>query len=440
MIHIYIPGNNIPEREYVINTLISDFLGLKYRIIIDYSSKNYIICFDDKRLIIRDSFFTLYSYNLSYLDPGAIPQQVSFAKNKFIVENDIPVLYGSDDLIVENNQITCGIDIFAGAYFLLARWEEYVNKTRDVHNRFPGDESMLHKFSLLHRPVVNEYVEMLWNFLVFLGFKGERKKRSFELVLTHDIDHLDYPRLPRILIGDVLKRKNPVLAGKHLVNYVKTGNNPYDTFDFLMSSSERMGLKSHFYFMSSDTNKLPDLKFYLNTGRFKKKVNEVRDRGHIIGFHPGYYTFNDQERWSLEKQILEKAVQIKISEGRQHYLRFDIPDTFAIWENNQMQVDSTMGYAENDGFRCGTGDYFHVFNFLERRTLKLKERPLIIMDGTLKKHYSLIESLTRIRYYIDITKKYNSCLTLLFHNSTFYGEGWEGYDLLYSESLDYLKR
>ncbi len=86
-----------------------------------------------------------------------------FSKNDFIVEKDIPIIYGTDKLeITEQNQniITCGIDIFASSFFMLTRWEEYVNKNRDRHNRFPAIESLAFKNDFLSRPVVNEYVEM----------------------------------------------------------------------------------------------------------------------------------------------------------------------------------------------------------------------------------------------------------------------------------------
>jgi hypothetical protein len=215
-----------------------------------------------------------------------------------------------------------------------------------------------------------------------------------------------------------------------------SGSNPYDTFGFIMNTSEKLGLRSHFYFMSSDSKLPPDTRYYLKSKRFKNKIKEIKTRGHIIGFHPGYYTFDNILRWSSEKKLLERAVKNKIVEGRQHYLRFDIPVTFRIWEKNEVEIDSTLGYAENEGFRCGTGDIFTVFDFLERRQMHVKERPLIIMDGTLRRQYSQEQALTVIKYYISIGRKYNSSITLLFHNSSFYGEGWEGYDSLYIMSLD----
>ena len=99
-----------------------------------------------------------------------------------------------------------------------------------------------------------------------------------------------------------------------------------------------------------------------------------------------------------------------------------------------MTIDSSMGYALNEGFRCGTGDLFNVFDFIERKQLKLKERPLIIMDGTLTK-FSIEQGISLIREYIITARRYNSKITLLFHNTTFYGESWKGYDSLYIMAL-----
>lgn len=67
----------------------------------------------------------------------------------------ITIIYGEDKLIIDRNSktIVCGIDIFASSFFMLTRWEEYVNKKRDNHNRFPASESLAYKFGFLNRPI-----------------------------------------------------------------------------------------------------------------------------------------------------------------------------------------------------------------------------------------------------------------------------------------------
>lgn len=433
MINIQIPNNNVPEREYIIDTILSGYLGLEYSTHIDEAARDYVILINQNELIIKDSFFSNYPVPLSYQVKGALPKKVVYSRNAFASETDIPVIYGNEEIVREGSNIRVGVDIFASAFFMLTRWEEFVNMRRDEHARFRGEESIAFKNGFLHRPIVNEYVEMLWNLLQGVGYKGERAKRYFELVLTHDIDALTYVSY-KTIIGDIWARKNIKLAwnnSKYLI-----GRDPFDTYDFLMKTSEDAGVKSHFYFMSSSSKLRYDPPYYLNTRKFSSVVRNIKARGHVIGFHPGYYTFEDYERWTSEKAALERAVKQPITEGRQHFLRMDISRTLSIWDSNQMEVDSTLGYSDKEGFRCGTGDEYRVFDFLSRKPLFLKERPLIIMDGTLLQHqkYSYEEALKTMQDYIAICKKYQSKLTILFHNSIF-AEPWQAFTGLYQEAL-----
>ena len=433
MLKIIIPDNNIPEREYVVRCLFFDFLGLDYHLVLEEKCSTYTVCFEDKQIIFKDAFFANMPVDLSYLNPENVPLNIHYLINEFTVEKDIPVIYGTDEQLVCENIIFCGIDIFASSYFMLTRWEELIHKFRDNHNRFPGIESIAYKYNFLTRPLVNEYVEMLWNMMIKLGFKGERKKRSFEVSLTHDIDGLTYSSA-RTIMGDFIKRKDFKLGLEH--TRFLLAHDPYDTFDFLMTCSEKIGVKSHFYFMASDTKREFDTGYYLNRGFFRTVVRRIKDRGHIIGFHPGYYTYDDAARWVYEKQLLEEAIKQEVKEGRQHFLRLDISKTLSIWDSNNMLIDSTLGYADKEGFRCGTGDDFYVFDIVKRQRLRLRERPLIVMDGTIRQYqnYSLETVSEKIRNYFKIGKKYNMGITLLFHNSSFYGE-WEGYKEMYGNLM-----
>lgn len=393
---------------------------------------NYSISFNDSELTIKDGFFANFKKELSYLNYNSIPLKIHFAVNEFISENNIPIIFGNDELSISERKIFCGLDIFASSFFMLTRWEEIVNKIRDSHGRFPGAESTAFKNKFLHRPVVNEYVEMLWKMLKKLGYHGIRKKKKFELIFTHDIDVLNYHRSVPKILGDIFKRKN-VNAALEKIKYLFYPN-PYNTFDFLMTKSERLGVKSHFYLMSSSGSSIYDSNSYLNCKLFFSNIHEIKKRGHILGFHPGYETYDNPYKWRVEKKLLEDAIQQKVLEGRQHFLRIDLSKTLSIWEENNMEIDSTLGYADKEGFRCGTGDVFHLFEIKGRRILKLKERPLIVMDGTLRQYqeYALDKVSDVLNYYISIGKKFESPITLLFHNSSFYGD-WKGYDIVYEK-------
>ena len=148
---------------------------------------------------------------------------------------------------------------------MLTRWEEYVDKTRDVHDRFPAYASLAYKNNFLLRPVVNEYAEMLWNMLIGLGYKGNRKKTEFKLNLTHDVDipyrYLFDPlsRIPKEVVRLLIKKniKKSVMVP---YNYMRTklGSDDHDlyyTFNEIMDLSEEKNLQSTFYVIPDHLSK-----------------------------------------------------------------------------------------------------------------------------------------------------------------------------------------
>lgn len=439
MLKINIPNNFLPEKKYIIDILFDEFLGLKYVININNKANNYEIVLENtKKLIIKDSFFSNFKDGLNYLDEKNIPEKINFLKNQFIVEKDILVIFGNDEFKIRENEMVCGIDIFASSFFMLTRWEEYANKTRDMHNRFPATASLAYKYNFLDRPVVNEYIEMIWNMLKYLDSNQKRKEKKYKLILTHDVDNIfkwkNFGLFVRNIAGDIIKRKSVSLALENIRQYFGNNPNPYDMFDFLMDLSEKRGIKSHFFFMSGGTSKF-DNNFSINQPFVKKIREKIRSRGHLIGFHPSYNSYNNQKQWEEEYFILSTEISQKVKIGRQHYLRFEIPTTWQIWEDNNMKWDSTLSYADKEGFRCGTCYEYSVFNILSRKKLKLKEMPLEVMEGSLVDYQKLPpekveEKITKL---IEKVKKYNGSFVLLWHNSSFNSEFWARYQGIYEK-------
>lgn len=391
-----------------------------------------------------------------------IPKSVSFKtkdNNPFIPEDDIPIIYGSPYLKIRQSLIECGIDIFSSSFFMLTRWEEYVNKTRDLHNRFPAYASLSYKFKFLDRPIVNEYVEMLKNMLLKLNNNLYFKKHEFKFLLTHDVDRpLKYPiKYPNILIILIETMRD---AGETVINFLNRGNirvfsnlisqiksnmgiyfglqkDPFDNFDYLMDLSEEIGTKSYFFFMGRGVTKFDNA--YRSDDQFiKELVRKIKQRGHYIGMHASYNSFNNPDQFRREKEELEKNLDSQISFGRQHYLRFEVPTTWQIWEDNGMSWDSTLSYADKEGFRCGTCYEFSVFNVLSRKKLKLKEKPLVVMEGSFVHYQPKVtpdEMEKKIIILINKVRKYNGEFVFLWHNSSFNTITWRNYQHIYESVL-----
>ena len=73
-------------------------------------------------------------------------------------------------------------------------------------------------------------------------------RARFRQVLTHDVDlPWYYSNMPRLVAGDLLKRRSIPLAMANLRRWLHTRRNratdPYDTFNQIMDMSEAVGMK-----------------------------------------------------------------------------------------------------------------------------------------------------------------------------------------------------
>lgn len=445
MLRVLLPRHFLSERRYAVHILLGELLGLDYAISVDPDSNAYrLILENGHALEIEDHFFSKFEDGLDYLQVENIPQTVEFLPLPFLSEPDVPLLYGTGLMDIGPGSIRCGLDIFAATFFMLTRWEEAVVTTRDLHGRFPSTASLAGQRGFLHRPLVNEHAEMLWNMLSALGFQQQRCPRRFDWVLTHDVDHpwrWDGPKhLVRTVGGDLFKRHSVSQATKNIASfvdvYMRRRPDPYNTFSELMDLSERVGVKSQFYFMAGGQTPC-DPGYHLDDPRLRDILDLIGRRGHEIGFHPSYDTFDKPDLWREEHEAISRVVSTTVLKGRQHFLRFSVPVTWQIWEDNGMEFDSSAGYADAAGFRCGICDAFPVFNVFTRRQLKLQELPLVIMEGSLINYQKLAPEAMQaaMNGLIRTVKRYQGSCVMLWHNSSFHTNHWEPYQHLYSEVL-----
>jgi len=449
MIKIVIPSNNIKEREYIIDVIFNQFFNLPYQVLLSNNIRDeyYIYIDKERKIVIKDAFFSLYPKNLEYLKISSIPKEISYMEHNLCAEKDIPVLFGKPIIQKEKNSTTSHIDIFATLFFMLTRWEEYVNTTRDNHNRFPHTESLAYQHDFLHRPIVNEYIELLWNILKELGYSSKRKEEAFSILLTHDVDEiLRYPNIKRVLVamaGDIILRKSLPLALKTLIHYplilMGKKRDPYDSFDEIMDMSDSFNIQSHFFFMSGGTTPY-DNRYNIREPRVKTIIEKIKARGHAIGIHPSYSAYNDPIQFKLEKEVLEEINQEAIVTGREHYLRFEVPHTWQLWEDNHFEWCSNLAYAQSAGFRTGCCSPYSPFNILSQKQLTVKERPLIMMEVTFVQEAPEIEDFDKmVDYYLNIVKKYNGEFVLLWHNASLHDHAIKPYTPSYRRTLQQYK-
>lgn len=323
-------------------------------------------------------------------------------------------------------------DLFGMCFFLLTRYEEAVAGERDAHGRFPASASLAAREGFLERPVVNELVEELWAALQRETPRLERRRRSFRMLPSHDVDVPFSPpgRLRRIAV-DLVRRRDPRLALERL------RSDPYDTFDWLLEESERAGTRSAFYFLAAHTG--PDdggEPYSLDDPRVRDLARRIADRGHELGVHGSYATWRDPGQLASETEAVARLANAERHElgGRQHYLRWANPETWRAYEHAGLAYDTSLSFADAPGFRCGVCWEFPVFDLRERRTLALRERPLVAMEASLLQYQRLGIDDTRAKLIAlkETCRRYEGDFTLLWHNDRLW---WRGAKELYREVL-----
>src|SRR5690606_14466012 len=204
---------------------------------------------------------------------------------------------------------------------------------------------------------------------------------------------------------------------------------PANTFDWLMKQSENNGLTSAFYFICGRTDASKDALYEPEMPHVRKLMREIHRRGHEIGLHPSYNTFQRPEEIAREARRLrkiceEEGIEQKAWGGRMHFLRWDQSITQKAWADAGMAYDSTLGYADRPGFRCGTCFEYPAFDAVNDSPLSLRIRPLVAMDSTVIAERYLGLGSTEAAYdkFNDLKKsckKVGGTYTLLWHNSFF---------------------
>ncbi|MFT3702488.1 MAG: polysaccharide deacetylase family protein [Agriterribacter sp.] len=452
MIRIETTTNCYAEKQYVFHLIFSEFLGMDHSIAVNDALADKIILttVNDAILQFPDIFFATAAKNWLSKEslPPAIVQSFNIADSQVEFKlpfSDIPVLYGLPSIRQENRtNINCGIDIFGSVFFMLSRYEELVVPERDKSDRFPAKSSIAYKNNFLLRPIVDEYIELLWQMLKQLVPDFNRKKRQSKTVLTCDVDwpfnpdNQTFSRLAKTVVSKIVKTKDIKGAYNSFVEFINVKRNgwkadSFNTFNYLMTLAEQHGIQMVFYFICDHSAGAIDGNYHINDPLIEGLMKEIHHRGHSIGVHTSYNTYLDASQTKKEVDILKDTLRkLNISQNevgvRQHFLRYRTSETIAHLNAAGLDHDSTLSFADHAGFRTGTCNAYPMYDLNHRTMLHIKERPLIAMEHSVisKENMGLGYSDAAFTLMKDLKAKcyqYNGDFIVLWHNSFFKNAG-----------------
>lgn len=331
-------------------------------------------------------------------------------------------------------------DIPGLSYWMLARVEEIGRTDLDNHCRFPATASHANQHDYLERPVVDEWLHILGQVMQRQWPAIQLVEHYFSTKVSHDVDNpslygfKNWLMILRGMAGDVLRRHD--LKHASLAPWVRINTkdqlhprDPANTFDWIMDVSEAHGLTSAFYFICGRTVSDLDADYEPEHPAIRALMRRIHQRGHEIGLHPSYGTYQSPDLLKAEANRLrriagEEGIEQAAWGGRMHYLRWEHPTTLRAWNGAGMAYDSSLGYADRPGFRCGTCFEYPAFDPTTDKFLSLRIRPLIAMETTiLAPHYLglgtgelAFEKFEQLKRSCQAVR---GCFTLLWHNCQF---------------------
>lgn len=414
-----------------------EFLGLDYSYSINESEWVSLEC-EGQYLKMPLLFPSIGA--VSWLEPESLPVlplQIMAPDAIGLVERSpLPILFGGGQIVICANEIQLGIDLWGTFFFMLSRYEEILHYGRDVHDRFLGIDSLAYKAGFLNRPIVDEYVELLWTCMLRLWPGLQRQRRTGRVFVTCDVD-LPYDSavknpatLARRIAGDMVRTGSVKEPLKRMRNWISTRRgdyrfDPYDTFDWYLNACERAGRQSAFYFIAERS--VLNAYYDVTEPRIQALLRTLNGRGHEIGLHGSYDSYRSAERLKRERQRLLAAcamagVDTPIAGNRQHYLRWAADETPDHLDAAGFEYDTTGSYADLPGFRYGTAIAFTMWSWKKNAHLKIRQRPLIVMETSViaTAYMGLGYTHTSINLMESLKRKalaHGGDFVLLWHNS-----------------------
>ncbi|WKZ12689.1 MAG: polysaccharide deacetylase family protein [Gammaproteobacteria bacterium] len=325
-------------------------------------------------------------------------------------------------------------DVFGTAFFLLSRYEEVVSDERDGLGRFPARASALGRLGLLRTPVVDAQIDALAHAIASLWPQYRPPRSDYRVTLTHDVDALrnrgrSVGRLALAIGADLFRRRSPAIAYSRFraasaaPRATLDERDPFNTFDYLLTAAERHGVGAEFFFVPKPSDVRFDPDYSIDDPDVVHLLHTIQRRGHRIGLHASFHAADSSTRLRMEFDLLRQTAERAGFEqqawgGRHHYLRWRPGSSWEHWAEAGLHYDSSLGFAEEPGFRCGTSHPYPPWSFALRAPLPLIERPLIVMDTTLF-GYQRMSSHAALQTVKDLAKacrRYGGCLVLLWHN------------------------
>lgn len=409
-----------PRLQYICSFIFKDLMGVNFTITIDSEEfKNYDgVKINYSDVDISNSKFKIQNSELLF-EEIIIPQQITC-----FPWNNTKAFFktGSSDF---------SFDIFAASFYLLTRYEEYLPHEKDMYGRYAHENSLAFKEGFLGLPLINIWVKEFTKALKEKYSMFNAQYSMFKFEPTYDIDiaySYKYKGLLRNIGGFFSAPSMDRI--KVLMN---TKKDPFDNYDWMDEMHAQNNLAPVYFFLVAERNGMYDKNILPHKDVMWKLVKQHAKK-YSIGLHPSWQSGDNSSLLKIEKEQLEAMCergQVAITNSRQHYIRFALPQGYQRLIDAGITDDHSMGYGSINGFRASVASSFYWYDLEKEEQTSLRIHPFCFMDANsfYEQRLSASEAYDEMMHYHNQCKEVGGTLITIWHNN-FLGadkmfEGWK---------------
>lgn len=407
-VKIFTTGN-LPRLRYTADLILNEILGLSWEIVTDRRKlgKFPVINYSEEKI---PNSFKINPVQLLF-DTGVRPQ-------KIIVDD----LKGVPFFFSCSGDSDFQFDIFAATFYMVSRYEEYLEFKPDRYGRFSSSDSLAFKHRFTFIPVVDLWAREFAKSLVRKFQELTFKRSDYKPLITFDIDE-PFAYLGMNLIGNIggflhdfaSKSRN----ARNRMNCLTGGEkDPYDVFDYITESINRNKTEARFFVPVGDPSNFDYNPSWKNK-EYRNLIKRIEGKFNI-GIHPSFKASTDRALIKTEVQRFKTILKKDCLLSRFHYLRIAMPASYRNINEAGIIEDYSMGFNDESGYRAGIARPFRFYDVIGDRITDLRIFPFQIMDSTLKGNRNMkpTEAKELIRSLIQQTKKAGGLFISIWHNTS----------------------
>lgn len=410
------------RNQYIFDLLLNQILGISFEVITDVDSFS-------KSSNPKLNYSTAPINDELFIESTALLFEENISDQKIVVSdwNNLKIFFRT----TENSAIP--FDVFAAAFYLVSRYEEYLSHAADKYGRYVATDSLAFQNNFLQTPLVNKYAHLLKELLSNRFPQLIFKEQPYQFVSTVDIDNAyafigkGFYRTAGALVRSLINGDTNAIKERMAALQFKTKDS-YDTYDYYFDLQKQFEFQSIFFFLLGDFTK-HDKNLPHTSSRFRQLIYRIAEQADY-GLHPSYASNEKQQQLFKEVKRLKNITGKSVTKSRQHFLKLSMPQTYQCLIAAGITDDYTMGYADVAGFRAGICSPFLFFDLSKNETTNLKIHPFAVMDATLNKYMKLApdDAKQLVQKLITAVRNVNGTFMSLWHNETLSETGiWKGW-------------